>query len=56
MAMTIKENCEGHAKHEVKKAKEAWRLQNMIQSPSQGDFEDMVCHNLIKTVLLLIEM
>ena len=48
MIMTVEENCKGHNKHEVRKAEEAWILQNMMGSPSQRDFEGMVHHNLIK--------
>ena len=46
------ENNEGHTKYEVLKAEEAWRLQNLMRSPSQRDFEGMVHHNLIKNCLV----
>ena len=46
-AMTIRGNCKGHRKYEIRKAIEARCLQGVIGHPSQWDFEGLVCSNMI---------
>ncbi len=44
---TVRENFEGHTKHDIAKAKEARRLQGMVGNPTNREFKGMVCEKLI---------
>jgi len=43
---TVRDNFEGHTKHDIAKAKEARKLQGMIGNPTDKEFKGMVCENL----------
>ena len=47
MVDTISRKCKGYNKQQVERAIAARHLQAMIGSPSQSDFEAMVCANMI---------
>ncbi len=44
---TVRDNFEGHTKHNIAKAKEAQRLQGMVGNPTNKEFKGMVCEQLI---------
>jgi hypothetical protein len=44
---TVRENFEGYSRHEVKKAKEARRIQGMIANPTKREFPGMLCEQLL---------
>ena len=44
---TVRENFEGYSRHEVKKAKEARRIQDMIANPTKREFAGMVREQLL---------
>jgi len=44
---TVRDNFEGHTKHDIAKAKEAQRLQGMVGNPTDKEFKGMVCEKLI---------
>ncbi len=44
---TVRDNFEGHTKHDIAKAKEARRLQGMVGNPTDKEFKGMVCEKLI---------
>jgi len=44
---TVRENFEGYSRHEVKKAKEARRIQGMIANPTEREFTGMVREQLL---------
>jgi hypothetical protein len=44
---TVRENFEGYSRHEVKKAKEAQRIQDMIANPTEREFAGMVRDQLL---------
>jgi hypothetical protein len=44
---TVRDNFEGHTKHNIVEAKEAWRLQRMVGNPTDKEFKGMVHENLI---------
>ena len=47
LVTTIRDNFDGYTKHEVEGAVRAHCLQGMLGHPSQKNFEEMVCANLI---------
>ena len=52
---TVRDNFEGHTKHDIAKAKEARRLQGMVGNPTNKEFKGMVRENLslCKTLRML---
>jgi len=44
---TVRDNFEGHTKHDIAKAKEARRLQGMVGNPTNKEFKGIVCEKLI---------
>ena len=44
---TVRDNFEGHTKHDIAKAKEARRLQGMVGNPTDKEFKGMVREKLI---------
>jgi hypothetical protein len=44
---TVRENFEGYSRHEVKKAKEARRIQGMIANPTKREFPGMLREQLL---------
>jgi hypothetical protein len=47
MVNTVRENFEGYLRHEVEKAKEARRIQDMIANPTEREFAGMVREQLL---------
>ncbi len=44
---TVRGNFEGYTCHEVKRAREAWRIQGMIANPTEREFTGMVHEQLL---------
>jgi hypothetical protein len=44
---TVRDNFEGHTKHDIAKAKEARRLQRMVGNPTDKEFMGMVRKKII---------
>ena len=45
---TVSANYEGFTKQQVKDAERACRVIGMVATPSERNFQGMVCHNLLK--------
>ena len=56
LVQTVRSNCEGFKKKDIKAAKAARKLQGMIGSPSEKDYRGMVSSNMIKTSQLIQPM
>jgi hypothetical protein len=47
LVITVRDNFEGYTRHDIKKAKEARRLQGKVGNPTEKEFTGMVCEKLM---------
>ncbi len=52
---TVRDNFEGHTKHDVAKAKEARRLQGMVGNPTNREFKGLVREKLITNFPITVQ-
>jgi hypothetical protein len=52
---TVRDNFEGHTKHNIDKAKEAQRLQRMVETPTDKEFKGIVCEKLITNCPITVQ-
>jgi len=52
---TVRDNFEGHTKHDIAKAKEARRLQGMVGNPTDKEFKGMVRDKLITNCPITVQ-